>query len=158
MTKSQLSEIFLQAGIIQPPVLRNDLYDPIELEFVQECWDAAVLNLPTPMKVEFDLGGGKMQTRPKYVQPIFNCAAFSGWLGTYIDLCLTAVAIVKGTAPNTPMFGSISYLVGGVADDGHAIDWFVDGSSNLRWFEPQTREEKTLTDAERASISFIVDT
>lgn len=158
MTRFQLSEIFIQNGVLQTPILRSEAYDSIELEFIQECWDAAVLNLPPPMKVSFDLGGGKMQTRPKYVQPIFNCAAFSGWLGTYIDLCLTAVAIVKSTTPNTPMFGAITYLIGGVVGDGHAIDWFVDGNSNLRWFEPQTREEKTLTDVERASISFIVDT
>ena len=154
MTQSDIRLVFLQAGVRVTPVLLNDAFQPIELEFIQECWTLAVANLPAPLQTMRDIGGGKMAQFPVYVPGIFNCNKFSRWLSVVVELCRAAAAVVNHTQVNTDAIGPVSYLIGGNPADGHDIVWFIDEANRLRFLEPQTGEEVHLSSVEIASIFF----
>ena len=154
MTRQDIVAAFEAKGIFKMPLLLEDQYDSVELEFLQECWGIGVQNLPSGLQQLVDIGGGKMEARPLWVEHVFDCNKIDRWFFSIVEQCQAAVAVHNGTKPNQYAVGPLSYLIGGNPADGHDINWFLDGNGHVRFFEPQTGEEVTLSDVELKSVFF----
>lgn len=154
MTRAELLSCLIAAKWPVMPRLLDDVYDPLSLAFVEEAWTAAVAALPPALQTRVDLGNGVVVTQPRYIPGVFNCNKQSRWLAVFVDIFCANDAATKGTTRNSPALGPLSYLIGGKPANGHDIDWFVDYTGAVHYFEKQTGNEVTLSSVEVASFFF----
>lgn len=129
-------------------------FDPVLPEHVASAWGKWVFALPKELKMLITIGGGLVVSQPKYIAGVANCNKMSRWFATFIEMEAASAMVDSGILMNPPALGPMSYLRGGQQGQGHDIDWYIDTSNVIHYFEKQIGEELTLTPDEIASIFF----
>lgn len=160
ITRQQLRDIIQAAGL---PVgfwqLPDDSYETVSAEWAGENWSAWLDARPEELVLFSDRGGKRIRYAPKWTREVSDCDNLA--IGT---LAHAQVGNALASARQNITRGGLAYGIlfyfaaprpeAGFTGGGHAINWFIDHSLAVNFFEPATGLCVPLTPAEKQSGFF----
>lgn len=161
MTVSELRLTLTQAGL--PALLwqfPDTVYEPCSADFVGRNWDAWLESRPAELVVFGDAAGKSIRLRPLWLAECDDCDDLSIATTAWAQVGNALKAKTTGTARGGLAYGFLFYTAGPARPEnfqvagGHSINWFVDYSNAVRFFEPGQGQLVDLNTAERSSAWF----
>ena len=162
MTDKTLRDILMRAGLQSAFVwyLPDEIYEPATRNFVVENWIAWLDARPSELVANYDCGGGRMRRIPRWVKNAGDCDNLAIGTMAWADVGNALAAQKRGQERGGLAYGVLFYIAGPARLEnyqvagGHAINWFVDPSGAVHFFEPGMGEFVELNQEERNSIWF----
>ena len=154
MTAAELRFLLVGAGIPAYQVnflLADESYEPCSIDFVTANWDAWLQARPIELVVTRNIAGKTVRVRPRWLEESSDCDNLAIGTMAWASVGNALKAARAGTKRGGLAYGVMFYRS---SQGPHAINWFVDLSLNVRFFEPGLGCELFLLPAEKASTWF----
>ena len=165
ITQAALRSLLIASGL--PATLwqlPDASYETVSSDWVLQNWQAWLDCRPESLVVweDVDAGGKRIRVRqrPLWLADSDDCDNLALGLMSHGDVG-NALAAVAGPGPRGGLAFGVQFFIAGPARPenfnvagGHAINWFVDHSGTVQWFEPGVGQLIPTNVNERASAWF----
>lgn len=161
ITQQELRTILTSAGL--PATLwqlPDTSYETVSETFVRDNWGAWLDARPPELITTYNVGGGLLRPVPRWIEGAGDCDNLA--LGTMAWANVgNALASVKRKQTRGGLAYGVLFYVAGPARlenfnvaGGHAINWLVQPTREVRFFEPGRGEFVDLNTTERSTSWF----
>lgn len=162
MTSQHLRDVLMGAGLQSAFIwyLPDDTFEAATRNFVLENWIAWLDARPAELVSSYDCGGGRMRRIPRWVKNAGDCDNLAIGTMAWADVGNALAAQRRNQERGGLAYGVLFYIAGPARPEnynvagGHAINWLVDPSEQVHFFEPGMGEFVELTQQERDSVWF----
>lgn len=134
------------------PKFDDDSYDPTSYAFIRLAWEKWVESLPSELQEPRDIGGGKTEVFPRWIEQVFDCDSHVHCFAAYIDTAFALDSARSGQPRGNPAIGFLAFSPDDQPGKRHAVLWFADYKWDIHVFDPGIGALRIMSDAEKKSI------
>lgn len=162
ITRDQLLELLTASGASPMAAIMcgDEQLETVSGDWVRENWLAWLDARPDELVIWEVVYGVRMRVRPRWIAEVSDCDNLALGVVAHAQVGNALAAVHTGAARGGLAFGVLFYQAGparpgnyGVAG-GHAINWYVEHSGALSFWEPGVGHNVELTPEEKASVWF----
>lgn len=161
ITQKQVRDILVAAKI--PGwlwQLPDDNYETVSEDWVRDNWSAWLDARPAELVIFRDAGGKSVRDRPVWIAECDDCDNLAIGSVAHAQVGNALAAKATGAARGGLAYGFLFYVANPARPENfgvfgpHSIQWFIDHSLTLRFFEPGVGQVVEPLDAERSTACF----
>lgn len=161
MTQAELRGILSAAGL--PAALwqlADSSHETVSTDFVMANWQAWLDARPAELVMRYDIGGGRMRRIPRWIENAGDCDNLSLGTVAWANTGNALAAVKRNQRRGGLCYGLLFYTAGPARRENfkvagnHSINWYIDPSYTVGFFEPGMGEFVNLNSTERGSAWF----